>query len=587
MYGFHKIPQLQQGVLKSESDVEIWNFAHPHFRRGEPHLLNFIQRKRQAAQATQGEGILEGVTTGAGVIGTIDFHDPTNGASGGATASGQVLDIQSIMNGISAIKRHQSIIQGELSDIKQTNQLLWQDAMDVRAKYQKQQDTINRIVKFLAGVFGNRTTSPHKDDGVEALNTRAVIPRRRTRLLIEDGQVKKAGVTEAQEKEEDEAIETQFLMPDELYASVETPVTVLSPAPSDNNSTFTTETSGHFGSYDPSQPQTPSMPPPSYPQPAQPIPIQPQSQTQQLSDPADHTLTPSRSPNPSQSFDIQNALSQLTPQQISQLLSVTFSPFDAGLPDNHGAAPTPASSQLTSYQPSPFDFSHLTQPNRDEHEQDLISFDSASPGLETQWKVTDDLDQEVNILDSSIHSFMQEMQNMGLDPQHLDVGAPMLPMLDSNQPSLPLLNVPPPTHLSHPPQPSPTSTSPSSLPQMPSVPLCDPPNAHDNDFDEMYNFLNLGRDDVPEDAGGDPSTAFLDDMQVLPELDRRASASPVSSRQSIGKRKSDVALSEVQMEVPAPPAPEPAPSKQPPKRGGVKMNMNASGTTRPAKRRKK
>ena len=52
---------------------------------------------------------------GAGVIGTIDFHDPTSGAnSAGTPAAGQVLDIQSIVNGISTIKRHQSTIQAEL-----------------------------------------------------------------------------------------------------------------------------------------------------------------------------------------------------------------------------------------------------------------------------------------------------------------------------------------------------------------------------------------------------------------------------------------------------------------------------------------
>lgn len=215
MYGFHKIPQLQQGVLKSDSDVEIWNFAHPHFRRGEPHLLNFIQRKRQAAQGAQGDIAIEGAATGAGVIGTIDFHDATAGANGAGTpAAGQVLDIQSIVNGISAIQRHQSTIQTELAELKQSNQLLWQDAMDVRTKYQKQQDTINRIVKFLAGVFGNRAGS-HKDDEVEALNSQVVIPRRTTRLMIEDGRSKKVGVMPTQEEEHsDEHMEDQILVPD-------------------------------------------------------------------------------------------------------------------------------------------------------------------------------------------------------------------------------------------------------------------------------------------------------------------------------------------------------------------------------------
>ncbi|KIK34127.1 hypothetical protein CY34DRAFT_787627, partial [Suillus luteus UH-Slu-Lm8-n1] len=29
MYGFHKIPHLQQGVLHSDSDTEFWNFSTP------------------------------------------------------------------------------------------------------------------------------------------------------------------------------------------------------------------------------------------------------------------------------------------------------------------------------------------------------------------------------------------------------------------------------------------------------------------------------------------------------------------------------------------------------------------------------
>ncbi|EDR10420.1 uncharacterized protein LACBIDRAFT_147701, partial [Laccaria bicolor S238N-H82] len=121
MYGFHKIPHLQQGVLKSDDDKEHWNFVHPNFRRDQPDLLCLIQRKKQM---------------------------PQPGDEG-------VLDIHSIVNGIAAIKRHQTTISAELNELKRSNQLLWQDAMAARSKHQKQHDTINRIVKFLAGIFGN------------------------------------------------------------------------------------------------------------------------------------------------------------------------------------------------------------------------------------------------------------------------------------------------------------------------------------------------------------------------------------------------------------------------------------------------
>jgi heat shock transcription factor len=212
MYGFHKIPQLQQGVLKGDSDIEIWNFAHPHFRRGEPNLLNFIQRKKQAAQTGQSDGVIEGLPTGAGAAGAMNYHDASNSAGAvGNPTSGQILDVHSIVNGINAIKHHQSNIQAELAELKQSSQLLWQDALDVRTKYQKQQDTINKILKFLAGVFGNRA-NPHKDEGVDALRSRAVIPRRSSRLMIEDGRNKKVGVMKVQrEEEENNATEDQPL----------------------------------------------------------------------------------------------------------------------------------------------------------------------------------------------------------------------------------------------------------------------------------------------------------------------------------------------------------------------------------------
>jgi heat shock transcription factor len=212
--------------------------------------------------------------------------------------------------------------------------------------------------------------------------------------------------------------------------------------------------------------------------------------------------------------------------------------------------------------------------------------------------VTDNLDNEVTMLDSNIHSFMQDMQDMGLNPQDLDANAPLLPPtlnLDQQQPSLHPLATQLPAHLSETePQPSPSSSSslpsPSTFTDPFSILQVPPPTS--DDFD-MYRFFDV---DGPNDDDGvdadvddwDPSTAFVDDVQVPPEPERRVSTPHVSSKKSGGgkKRKSDVALGEVQMEVTAPPAlePEPALSGQPPKRGGVKMKMNV--TRRPAKRRK-
>ncbi|EIM89636.1 uncharacterized protein STEHIDRAFT_51307, partial [Stereum hirsutum FP-91666 SS1] len=124
MYGFHKIPHLQHGTLKSDSETELWNFEHPNFLRGQPDLLCLIQRKKQANQ-------------------------------GANAPNTQILDINSIMNGIAAVKRHQQTISADLNELKSSNQHLWQEAITARERHKAHQDTINRILKFLASVFGN------------------------------------------------------------------------------------------------------------------------------------------------------------------------------------------------------------------------------------------------------------------------------------------------------------------------------------------------------------------------------------------------------------------------------------------------
>lgn len=213
MYGFHKIPHLQQGVLRSDSDTEFWNFAHSNFHRGQPDLLCLIQRKKQVAQPgdeVASVDVRDPAAAGAAGAGAVGV--PGAGPSTTATlSSGQILDIHSIVNGIAAIKRHQTAISSELNELKQSNQLLWQDSMAARTKHQKQQDTINRIVKFLAGVFGHTGSGGGGQGGGggkgdatvgESPPVRAVVPRRQSRLMIEDGRGAKVGIMEMDEDED-------------------------------------------------------------------------------------------------------------------------------------------------------------------------------------------------------------------------------------------------------------------------------------------------------------------------------------------------------------------------------------------------
>lgn len=188
MYGFHKIPHLQQGVLKSESDTEPWHFEHPHFHRGQPDLLCLIQRKKQPAHG--GDEV------------PLDINDPALGGVSNLTA-GQLLDINSIMNGIAAIKRHQQAISADLNELKASNQHLWQEALAARERHKKHQDTINRILKFLAGVFGNGADAVKHDDPHNPS-----IPRKRQHLMISDGGMSDKRKTALVEVDEDDDLQS-------------------------------------------------------------------------------------------------------------------------------------------------------------------------------------------------------------------------------------------------------------------------------------------------------------------------------------------------------------------------------------------
>ena len=192
MYGFHKIPHLQQGVLKSDSDTEIWNFEHPHFHRGQPDLLCFIQRKKQAAQGGAPEdAIVEAKDTNAQASSSTQ---PTNA---------QLLDMNSIVSGIAAVKRHQQAISAELNELKTSNQHLWQEALAARERHKAHQDTINRILKFLASVFGRSNGHDSKDHD-DHDSPQPIVSRKRQRLMIGGVEAKPKGVEVVEVDDDDE-----------------------------------------------------------------------------------------------------------------------------------------------------------------------------------------------------------------------------------------------------------------------------------------------------------------------------------------------------------------------------------------------
>ncbi|KAG6845170.1 hypothetical protein H0H87_012966 [Tephrocybe sp. NHM501043] len=564
MYGFHKIPHLQQGVLRSDTDTEHWNFAHASFLRGQPDLLYLIQRKKQPAHP--------------GDDAVMDLREPIAAAPvvPMQASGGQVVDVNAILNGISAIKRHQATISSELNELKQSNQMLWQDAMDARQKHQKQQDTINRIVKFLAGVFGSRA-NPHKDDVVRPNSSRAVVPRRQPRFLIEDGRNGKVtvenerGVSEAPfERLDDQSGQS--------YPIIETPESVPSPSP--------TESDAIRGSY-----YHPL--PPAQPQPAGPLPPTTQASipgTFQHTDITDRSVTPRSAGIDMDRF--QMVLNQLTPAQIQQLLS-TIPNIDQMASNEHPSHST--SSQITQYTPASDLFNFINPASAPQSistgtapTDGLLSFDTHDLSLPDNslgnvtkhWNATEDIEHDVDAMNTDIETFIQ---SLGIDPENIDTGSA------ASSPSASSLHLEADETHPEPPAPPPplNSSSAQAEPQLSATPT----SASDAlfDFDSFMNsesFINAfsAHPGSTDGAFSDETFNNLDQASVSPEThvpppppqpfphQQGAPIPGIRAPPSAGKRKSDA--SELRIPISMDDAVDAA------------MSTTATAPSKPTKRRK-
>ncbi|GAA5968470.1 hypothetical protein JCM11641_007646 [Rhodosporidiobolus odoratus] len=214
MYGFHKVPHLQQGVLKKEKaeEAELLEFNNPNFTRSQPDLLCLIRRQKAKTGA---EGTAE------------------NGA----------LDFPALLTDLAAIRKHQTAISADLKDLQERNHALWQEALSSREKHKKQEETINKILRFLAGVFGGQvvdqgssnggasaspvmpSTSPGPSNPTNAAGKRStsgkevvVMPKGRPRLLLEDvkgRQAERAAALRELDGDDDEIEEIPLLQDDD------------------------------------------------------------------------------------------------------------------------------------------------------------------------------------------------------------------------------------------------------------------------------------------------------------------------------------------------------------------------------------
>jgi hypothetical protein len=145
VYGFHKVPHLNDGALHAENASETWEFTNEFFTRDSPDLLTIVRKKNEAekARSAKRQGTPESKTKPGTSYPAIE------GSSSTATS----VDMAVIYEEIRNIKRLQSSVIGELQRLKTDNEALWTEAAEARARYDQQQTTIKKMLKFLSRVF--------------------------------------------------------------------------------------------------------------------------------------------------------------------------------------------------------------------------------------------------------------------------------------------------------------------------------------------------------------------------------------------------------------------------------------------------
>lgn len=124
MYGWHKVQDITSGSMAKEAKnaEEVWQFKNPYFIKGREDLLDKIVRNKAGSQE--------------------EVSDPT-------------ININALVTELDQIKMNQLAIIEDMRRIRKDNQTLWTESFTTRDRYQKQSQTLDKIMQFLAAIYGN------------------------------------------------------------------------------------------------------------------------------------------------------------------------------------------------------------------------------------------------------------------------------------------------------------------------------------------------------------------------------------------------------------------------------------------------
>lgn len=137
MYSFHKVQQPAGGsaLASTGGGAQMLEFANDSFQRDHPDKLVDIRRKT----GKEGEDLL--------LASVLDSNQQGS------------LSVQRLLSEIRTLRAQQATIQQKLSAIQADSQRIWAENQDARERAAKQQQLIDRIIRFLASVFSGSSTT--------------------------------------------------------------------------------------------------------------------------------------------------------------------------------------------------------------------------------------------------------------------------------------------------------------------------------------------------------------------------------------------------------------------------------------------
>jgi hypothetical protein len=161
MYAFYKVPHISQGSLAGgAAAAERWEFMNEYFLKGQPDLLCMITRKKSAHHPPIFSGATPSTTsiaTTSSIPASIDVSNeiqPSMNVVGTSlSTSSASTEITTVISELSAVRKHQLTLSSEQKEIQAHVQLLWRDLIATKDLMQRQQETIDKILRFLAVLY--------------------------------------------------------------------------------------------------------------------------------------------------------------------------------------------------------------------------------------------------------------------------------------------------------------------------------------------------------------------------------------------------------------------------------------------------